>query len=392
MSEKQSRTSAVCHALRPFGTSIFTEMTALAQRSGALNLSQGFPDFEGPIDIRRTAAEAILRGPNQYVSSIGIAPLRQAIADKMSRFYNVTVDPNTQVTVTAGATEALAATLLGLLNPGDEVILLEPCYDAYPPIIARAGARAVYVSMSVPDFDLDTSALARAFNARTKAIVINNPHNPSGKVFTERELAIIADLCASHNVVAIGDEVYEHILYDGRKHTTLLAVPGLEDRSIVISSTAKTFSTTGWKIGYGVASPDLSQAVRMSHQFLTFCTPGALQEAMAGAIGMADAYYEDLTASYTAKRQKLLSALDEMGLTVLWPKGTYYASIDINDLGFEDDLEMCRFLATQVGVAAVPASFFWKDRSNGKNLVRLCFCKTDDTIDAAIERLKRWKR
>jgi N-succinyldiaminopimelate aminotransferase len=384
-------TSAVCSAFRPFGTTIFTEMTALADEHGAINLSQGFPDFEGPLEVRKAAADAIMKGPNQYVHSAGLPELRKAVAAKMKRFYGIEVDPETQVTVTAGASEGLAASLLGLLEPGDEVVLLEPCYDLYPPIIARAGAKSVYVSLKRPGFLLDRGELERAFGPRTRAIVINNPQNPSGKVFSREELSLIGDLCGRYNAVAIGDEVYEHLVYDGKEHVTLLDIPSLAERAIVISSTAKTFSATGWKVGYAVASPALSRAVRMSHQFITFCTPGALQRAMALAIGMDDAYYADFRKNYASKRKKLCSALEEVGFDVLWPEGTYYASINIGALNFEDDLSFCRYLTTKVGVAAVPSSFFWKNRRGGRDLVRFCFCKKDETLDRAVERLRGWK-
>jgi len=259
---------AVRKALRPFGTTIFTEMTVLSNRVGAINLSQGFPDFEGPEEVRRAAADAIMRGPNQYCSSMGITPLRKAVAGKMKRFYGVSVDADAEVTVTAGASEAIGAALLGLVEPGDEVILLEPTYDLYPPMVAMAGATAVYVPLQLPGFSLPREALQKAFTPRTKAIIINNPLNPTGKVFTKEELAFIAELCGRFHTIAIGDEVYEHLVYDGRKHTTLLQIPAFKERAIVISSTAKTFSMTGWKVGYAVACPRLTEAVRMSHQLL----------------------------------------------------------------------------------------------------------------------------
>jgi N-succinyldiaminopimelate aminotransferase len=383
--------ASVRRVLRPFGTSIFTEMTALSNRVGAVDLSQGFPDFEGPEEIRRAAAEAIMRGPNQYCPSMGIAPLREAVALKMNRFYGVGVDVEREVTVTAGASEAIGAALLGLVDPEDEVILLEPCYDLYPPMAAMAGARTVYVPLERPGFGLPREALAAAFTERTAAIIINNPLNPTGKVFTRDELEYIGNLCEKHNAVAIGDEVYEHLVYDGRKHFTLLQIPSLRERSIVISSTAKTFSLTGWKVGYAIACPRLSEAVRMSHQFITFCTPSALQEAMASAIGMKDGYYETLLMGYGSRRQRLCRALEDMGFETHWPEGTYYVSIDISRLGFEDDLAFCRYLTTEVGVAAIPASFFFKDRRAGKNLVRFCFCKKDETLDRAIARLAKWR-
>ena len=392
MSESPTtKQSFVRKALRPFGTSIFTEMTLLSNQAGAVNLSQGFPDFEGPEEIRRAAAEAIMRGPNQYCPSMGIAPLREAIGLKMKRFYGVDVDVEKEITVTAGASEAIGASLLGLVDPGDEVILLEPCYDLYPPMVAMAGARPVYVPLERPGFALPEDALAGAFNERTKAIIVNNPLNPTGKVFTRDELETIGKLCGEYDAVAIGDEVYEHLVYDERAHLSLLQIPSLRERAIVISSTAKTFSLTGWKVGYAIAFPRLSDAVRMSHQFITFCTPSALQEAMASAIAMEDSYYEALLSGYSSRRRRLCGALENMGFETFWPEGTYYVSIDISPLDFEDDLAFCRYITTEVGVAAIPTSFFWKDRRTGRDLVRFCFCKKDETLDRAIERLAKWK-
>lgn len=377
-------------ALRPFGTSIFTEMTELANVFGAVNLSQGFPDFDGPVEIRQKAAEAILRGPNQYAPSIGIPALRRAVADKMKRFYDVSVDPDQEVTVTSGATEGLCATLLGLLEPGDEVILLEPAYDTYAPVASLAGARIRFVPLRLPDFALPRGILEEAFCARSKLIVINNPHNPCGKVFTEDELSFVGELCARYGTWAVGDEVYEHLVYDHRKHLPLLCVPGLRERAVVISSTAKAFSMTGWKVGYVVASPALTRAVRMSHQFITFCGQGPLQEAMAHAMALPDRYYRELLEDYTRKRDRLCRELDAMGFGVLVPEGTYYVLVDIRPLGFDDDLAFCRMLPREAGVAAIPCSALWQERRQGRHLVRFCFCKREGTLRKAVERLKRW--
>ena len=390
--ESQRKTAGPCAALLPYGTSIFTDMTLLANAHGAVNLSQGFPDFDGPEEIRRRAADEILKGPNQYAPSIGGAALRQAVVEKMARFHGVRLDPDAEVTATAGATEGLAAALLGLVEPGDEVVLLDPSYDLYPAMIARAGGVPVHGPLEGRSFALPEAALAAAFGPKTKAIVVNNPQNPCGKVFTGAELAFIAGLCRAHGAVAIGDEVYEHILYDGRRHTSLLAVPGLRDQAIVVSSTAKTFSMTGWKVGYVAAAPELTRAVRMSHQFLTFCTPSAFQIAMAAAIGMDDAYYTDLRDTYARRREKLCAALAEVGFDVLVPEGTYFASVLIDGLGFEDDTAFARYLTTEVGVATIPASAFYEGRRGGRNLVRFCFCKRDETLDEAIRRLRKWQR
>lgn len=379
-------------ALRPYGTSIFTEMTVLANTHAAVNLSQGFPDTDGPEEIRRRAAEAILRGPNQYALSAGLPSLREAVARKMRRFYGIAVDPETEITVTAGATEGLCATLLGILEPGEEVILIEPAYDTYAPISALARARIRYVSLEGDDFHLPRERLARAFSSKTKAIVINNPQNPCCKVFTREELTFIGDLCREHGAYAIGDEVYEHLVYDGRHHATLLSIPSLRDRAFVVSSTAKTFSMTGWKIGYVIAAPALTRAVRMSHQFIVFCGQPALQEAMAYAMDLPDTYYSQLLADYTRRRDLLAGALRELGFRVLQPQGTYYVVADITPLGFQDDLEFCRMLPEKAGVAAIPCSVFWKDRRRGRHLIRFCFAKKEETLREGMERLRRWLR
>ncbi|MBN2123955.1 MAG: aminotransferase class I/II-fold pyridoxal phosphate-dependent enzyme [Deltaproteobacteria bacterium] len=387
---KQEPKEVVVKALRPFGTSIFTEMTGLAVTHGAVNLSQGFPDFDGPEEIRQKAAQAIIRGPNQYAPSIGIPAFRQAIARKMKRFYGLDVDPDEQVTVTSGATEGLCATLVGILEPGDEIILLEPWFDSYPPIAAITGARLRYVSLNTPDFSLPEEELARTFNPRTKAVLINSPQNPCGKVFTREELGFIGRLCREYDAYAIGDEVYEHLVYGGKKHVTLLDVPELKDRCFVISSTAKTFSMTGWKQGWVVATPELARAVRMSHQFITFCGQAPLQEAMAFALDSPDAYYEQFLADYTRKRNLLCEALEDVGFKVFPPEGTYYVQADIRTLGFDDDLAFCRMLPEAAGVAAIPSSVFWDNRNRGREFVRFCFCKRDETLEEGIRRLRKW--
>ena len=389
-SNHESRRQAVVEALRPFGTSIFTEMTLLANAHGAVNLSQGFPDFDGPEEIRKIAAQAIMRGPNQYIPSTGIPELRQAVARKMKRFYAVDIDPEQEVTVTSGATEGLCATLLGILEPGDEVILLEPVYDTYAPIAALARAKIRFVSLKGKDFTLPEQELASTFGPKTKAIVINSPQNPCCKVFTREELSFIGDLCRKHYAFAVADEVYEHLVYDGYEHVTLLSIPQLRNRAFVISSTAKTFSMTGWKVGYVIADPELSRAVRMSHQFITFCGQSAFQEAMTYAIDLPNSYYSQLLTDYTRRKNWLCDALSDLGFEVYPPQGTYYVIADISSLGFNDDLEFCRMLPQKAGVAAIPCSCFWKDRSQGRNLIRFCFCKRDETLQEGINRLTRW--
>ncbi|MDZ7699922.1 MAG: methionine aminotransferase [Deltaproteobacteria bacterium] len=387
--ETKANQEVVVDALRPFGTSIFTEMTVLSNRHGAVNLSQGFPDFDGPEEIRAHAADVIVRGPNQYALSYGIPEIRHAIARKVKRFYGVDVDPDEEITVTAGATEGLCATLLGILEPGDEVILLEPVYDSYAPISALARADIQYVSLEPPDFQLPRGRLAEAFGSRTRAIVINNPQNPCGKVFSREELDFIGTLCDQHDAFMIADEVYEHLVYDGR-HVTLLDLPSMKGRSFVISSTAKTFSMTGWKIGYVIASPPLSRAVRMSHQFITFCGQSALQQAMAFAMDFSDGYYQQLRLDYRRKRDMLADALSALGFSVYPCEGTYYLLVDITSLGFDDDVTFCRMLPEKGGVAAIPCSCFYENRRAGRHLVRFCFCKKEETLAEAIQRLRRW--
>jgi N-succinyldiaminopimelate aminotransferase len=390
-SHLDEKKEVVVQSLRAFGTSVFTEMTNLANANGAVNLSQGFPDFEGPEEVRARAAEAIMRGPNQYCPSVGIPQLRQAIARKMKRFHGLEVDPDTEVTVTAGSTEGICATLLGIVEPGDEVILLEPCYDSYPPLASLAQARIRYVPLNLPDFSLPKEILARAFSSKTKAIVINTPHNPCGKVFTLEELSFIGSLCEKYDAYAVGDEVYEHLVYDGRKHVTLLAVPGLRHRAFSISSSAKTLSLTGWKQGFVVAAPELSRAVRTSHQFIVFCGQSALQEGVALGIDSPQSYYEKFLADYSRKRDCLCDGLRHLGFQVFVPEGTYYALVDIRSLGFEDDVAFCRMLPEKAGVAAIPCSAFYFSNSPARHLVRFAFCKKDETLREAIRRLKKWR-
>jgi N-succinyldiaminopimelate aminotransferase len=386
------RKSEVARSLAPYGVSVFTRITDLSNRHGAVNLSQGFPDFDGPLAIRQAAATAVVEGPNQYAPSIGVPVLRQSVSDKMRRFHNVSVCPDTEVTVTAGATEGLASVLLGLVNPGDEVILLDPSYDLYPAIISRAGGIPVHLRMEPLDFALPREELVRAFSKRTRAIIINNPQNPCGKVYSKDELSFIAELCRKFDAIAIGDEVYEHLVYDGASHCTLLSVEGLRDRAAVVSSTAKTFSMTGWKVGFVIASPAITEAVRAAHQFLTFCTPPSFQTAMAAAISIDDAYYRKLTADYTARRKKLKDALDELGFRVISPQGTYFLNVLIDPKEYGDDLGFCEHLICKAGVAAVPVSFFYEGRSFGRDMARFCFCKKDETLDKAVERLRAWEK
>jgi len=374
--------------LQGFGTTIFAEMTALALDHDAVNLGQGFPDFEGPAFIKRAAIEAIEAGHNQYCRPFGIPTLTKAIAEHQQRFWGLRYDPATEITVYAGATEAIYASLAALCEVGDEVILFEPYYDSYRASVAMAGARETLVTLRGPDFAFDESALRAAFSPKTRAIVVNTPHNPTGKVFSRAELELIASLCIEHDVLAITDEVYEHLVFEG-EHLSLAALPGMRERTVVISSAGKTFSFTGWKIGHSCAPAPISRALRSAHQFITFCNGTPFQHAMAEGYRAPDSYFEGFVADYRARRDKLCAGLAEVGLEVLTPAGTYFVQTDIRPLGWDDDVEFCRMLPARVGVAAIPTSAFYTDREAGKHLVRWAFCKTDAVLDEGLGRLAR---
>ncbi len=370
-----------------FGTTIFSEMSRLAREHGAINLSQGFPDFPAPDWVKEAAVEAIRADVNQYAVGHGAPRLRRAIAAKAASHNGIEADPEAEITVTSGATEAIFATLMGLVNPGEEVILFEPFYDSYVPGVIMAGGRPRFCTLRAPDWHFDGDELAGLFNERTKAILINTPHNPTGKVYSRDELEFIADLCRRWDVVAITDEVYEHIIFDGAQHVSLATLPGLWERTVTINSTAKTFSLTGWKIGWAIAPPPLTAAVRRAHQFITFCSAAPLQEAIAHALEAPDDYYATLTADYQARRDYLIEALRRAGMQPIVPQGTYFVMADIAPFGFADDVAFCRYLTTEVGVAAIPPSFFYEHKEHGRQLARFCFCKTMETLAAAAERL-----
>jgi len=374
--------------LQGFGTTIFAEMSRLAVEHGAINLGQGFPDFDGPDDVREVAVAAIRDGRNQYAPGPGIPELRQAIADHQQRFWSLAFDPDHEVLVTAGATEAICASMLALLEPGDEVVVFEPWYDSYLASIAMAGGRPAVVPLDGPDFSYDSAALRAAVGPRTRAVLLNSPHNPTGKVWSHAELADVAALCVERDLLAITDEVYEHLVYDGT-HQPLAAFPGMRDRTVTISSGGKTFSFTGWKIGWVCASEALVSAVRTAKQFMTFVNGTPFQYAIAHALGLDDDYFDAFTASYRARRDRLCDGLASVGFDVTVPAGTYFATADIRPLGFEDGDAFCRALPAAVGVAAVPHSAFHTDPARGAHLVRFAFCKTDAVLDEGIVRLAR---
>ena len=383
--------------LAPFGTTIFTEMTRLALQHGAVNLAQGFPDFDGPEFVKRAAIDAINAGRGQYARMSGDPALNAALAAQWARFTGQTIDPDTQVTVTSGCTEAIAATLLGLINPGDGVILFQPYYDSYRAGVAMAGGRPLCVTLRPPPgsgagiveqpFTFDEAELRRAFEQRPKAVLVNTPHNPTGKVFTREDLALVAELCVKHNVIAITDEVYEFLTFDGsRPHVRLATLPGMAERTVTLSSLGKTFSLTGWKIGWAIASPGLSKAVRAAHQFLTFATATPLQVAAVAAIEHGTAYIGELVADYARKRRFLAGRLAELGFRVFMPEGTYFIMVDHGGLKLGDDVAFCRYLTEHVRVAAIPPSVFYDDPALGRTLARFAFCKKQETLDEAARR------
>ncbi|HKY47823.1 MAG TPA: aminotransferase class I/II-fold pyridoxal phosphate-dependent enzyme [Acidimicrobiia bacterium] len=378
--------------LDPFGSTIFSDITRRAVETGAINLGQGFPNFDGPEFVKEAAIAAIRAGHGQYAPSSGIPELTGAIAAKFSIATGLSgIEPRSHVTVTSGCTEALAATFIGLFEPGDGIVLIEPTYDAYPVGLALAGAVPSYVTLRPPKFELPISDLEAAVNHRTRGIVVNTPHNPTGRVFSRFEMEAIADLCRRHDLIAITDEVYEHMVFDG-EHLSLAQLPGMWERTVTLSSLGKTFSLTGWKIGWAVAPPDLTAGVRAAHQFLTFATATPLQYAAATALAAPPDYFENLATSYRARRDLLAAGLDGVGLGVFLPEGTYFMMADHSAFGFEDDVSFVNHLIEAVGVAAIPPSAFYHDKSEAKDLVRFAFCKDEETLRAAIERLQRLRK
>jgi aspartate/methionine/tyrosine aminotransferase len=369
-----------------FGQTVFTEITELARRHGAVDLGQGYPDFDGPEVVKAAASSAIAAGENQYARMLGIPPLNAAIAARFERDTGLAVEPDANVTVTSGCTEALAATFLGLMNPGDEVVLIEPFYDSYPADIALAGATARHVTLRAPNFRLERDPLEAVVGPRTRAIVVNTPHNPTGRVFDDDELALVAELAIRHDLLVVADEVYERLVYEGR-HRSIAALPGMWERTVTLSSLGKSFSVTGWKIGWAVAPEPLTAGVRAAHQYLTFATATPLQHGAAAALAMPDAYYADLVAAYRRKRDLLAEGLDAAGFDVFVPAGTYFILADHRPFGFDDDVAFARHMAEDVGVAVIPPSAFYHDPADGADLVRFAFCKTDETLREAISRL-----
>jgi aminotransferase len=374
--------------------SFIREMTRLAITHQAINLSQGFPDFDPPREVIDAAHRALDSGMNQYGITWGIPSLRQAIAAKMRRWYKLDFDPDQHITVTCGVTEAILATLMGIANPGDEVIIIEPFHEGYLPAVKFAGATPRFVPLEPPAYALDAEKLRAAFNSRTRAILVNTPHNPTGRVFTRAELESIARLCQEFDVIAITDEIYEHITYDQRPHIPLATLPGMRERTVTISGFGKTFAATGWRLGYACALDPLSTALRTVHDFTTICAPVPLQAACVAALNLPDAYYDQLKRDYTARRDKIMAILEEAHLTAQAPEGAYYVMADFSAWNFDgDDCAFARYLPEHLGVAVVPGSSFYATPGLGKRAVRFAFAKKLETLNAAGERLRqRMKR
>jgi aspartate/methionine/tyrosine aminotransferase len=373
-----------------FTESVIRDMTRLANRYDAINLGQGFPDFPAPDEVKDAAARAIADDHNQYPITWGVPAFREAIAAAYRRDHGMTVDPETEICVTCGSTEAMIAAMLGVLDPGDEVVVFEPFYENYSPDSILTGAVPRLVSLRPPDWTFDETELRAAFTGRTRAIVINTPNNPTGKVFSRQELALIAELCVEHDTIAITDEIYEHITYDGTEHVPIATLPGMRERTVTISALSKTYSVTGWRVGWAIAAAPLMAGIRPVHDFLTVAAATPLQVAGITALGLGPAYYEGIRAEYAQRRDVMLRVLTEAGFEVASPPaGAYYVMADCSHLGLGDDVATARHLVEHVGVAAVPGSSFVADPADGAHLLRFAFCKRVETLEAAGERLSR---
>jgi len=377
--------------LEGFGTTIFTEMTRLAQERGAVNLAQGFPDFDGPEFVKEAAIAAVRAGKGQYARMSGIPEVHEALAAKYRRDYGLDYAAGSEFTVTSGATEAIFAAIQGTCGPEDEVVLFEPYYDSYKPAVAMAGAIPRVVPLVPPRWEFDRDALAAAVTPRARALLVNTPHNPTGKVFSRAELEFLAALCRENDLLCVTDEVYEHLVYDG-EHVPMATLPGMRERTITISSFGKTFSLTGWKIGWAAAPEPLTAAVRAAHQFVTFATATPLQHGAAAALAAAPDYFVSLRETYRARRDYLARELARIGFAVRPPAGTYFVCADFRAFGFEDDVAFCRHLVEEIGVAAIPPSSFYDHKEHAKGYARFAFCKREETLREAVRRLEKLRK
>jgi len=372
-----------------FTESVIREMTRLALKHGAVNLSQGFPDFAAPAEIKEAARQAISDDINQYAITWGAKPLRDAIVEKFERTQHVRVDPEREITICCGSTEAMMSAMMAIINPGDEVVVFEPFYENYGPDAILSGATPSFVKLRPPNWSYDEKELAAAFGPHTKAIILNTPNNPTGKVFSRAELEFIRDLCVRWNAFCITDEIYEHILYDGAEHISMARIDGMRDRTIVINGMSKTYSVTGWRVGWAIAPPEPTAAIRKVHDFLTVGAAAPLQQAGAIALQSPQSYYDKLASDYSVRRERLLKILTAAGFTVFKPRGAYYIMTDISRFDYSDDVAFAKFLVEKIGVAVVPGSSFYNDARDGASQVRFTFCKKESTLAAAEERLSK---
>ena len=382
----------VSHKAAQFKESVIREMSRVAAKHKAVNLAQGFPDFPAPPEIKDAACRAIMNNHNQYAITWGTKSLRDAIVAKTLRDYGVQLDPETNLTVCCGATEGMIASLMATVNPGEEVVVFEPFYENYGPDAILCGATPRFVSLNPPEFSFDRAELAAAFNDKTRAIIINSPNNPTGRVFSRSDLEFIAELCQKHDVLAITDEIYEHILYDGAEHIPLWTLPGMAERTIAVNSVSKTYSVTGWRIGFIMASAELTASIRKVHDFLTVGASAPLQEACAEAFAFPDSYYQELSDFYRERRDYLLQALTDVGFRCVRPGGAYYIMAEIEPFGWDDDVAFAIYLASEIGVATVPGSSFYRPgHPDAKKFIRFCFCKEMATLEAAVAKLQKLK-
>ena len=382
----------VSHKAAQFKESVIREMSRVAAKHKAVNLAQGFPDFPAPPEVKDAACRAIMNNHNQYAITWGTKRLRDGIVAKTLRDYGVQLDPETNLTVCCGATEGMIASLMATVNPGEEVVVFEPFYENYGPDAILCGATPRFVSLNPPEFSFDRVELTAAFNDKTRAIIINSPNNPTGRVFSRSDLEFIAELCLKYDVLAITDEIYEHILYDGAEHIPLWTLPGMAERTIAVNSVSKTYSVTGWRIGFIMASAELTTSIRKVHDFLTVGASAPLQEACAEAFGFPDSYYQELSEFYRERRDYLLQALTDVGFRCVRPGGAYYIMAEIEPFGWDDDVAFAIYLASEIGVATVPGSSFYSPgHPDAKKFIRFCFCKEMTTLYAAVEKLQQLK-